>query len=89
MIELIASGRVVDFILVLVAIEFIALTLHHRRTGRGIAPAAILPNLLAGAFLLLALRTAAGSSGHAAWVALFLLLALVAHLADLQRRWRR
>ena len=88
MIELITSGRVVDVILVVVAIEFIVLALHHRRTGRGIAPAAILPNLLAGIFLLLALRAASGS-GHAAWVALFLLLALLAHLADLQRRWVR
>jgi len=88
MIELITSGRVVDFILVLVVIEFVVLALHHRRSGRGIAPGAILPNLLAGAFLLLALRTAAGS-GHAAWVALFLLLALVSHLADLKRRWMR
>ncbi|MGH6623380.1 MAG: hypothetical protein ACREBN_05380 [Burkholderiaceae bacterium] len=86
--ELITSGRVVDFILVVVAIEFIVLALHHRRTGRGVAPGAILPNLLAGTFLLLALRTASGS-GHAAWVALFLLLALVSHLADLKRRWVR
>jgi hypothetical protein len=45
-------------------------------------------NLLAGACLLMALRSALSGSGWA-WIAAWLFAALVAHLADLARRWRR
>ena len=47
--ELIASGRIVDLILGLVVLEAIALFAWHRATGRGIAPRALVFNLLAGA----------------------------------------
>ena len=49
-----------DCILAGMAAEAVLLTLLYRRTGRGIAPGALLPNLFAGATLLLAMRLALG-----------------------------
>lgn len=83
---LFASGRIVDFILLLVLAEAVGLVALHRATGHGPAPGALLPNLAAGACLLLALRFALRG---AAWpvLALCLLGSLVAHLLDLRDRW--
>jgi hypothetical protein len=88
MADLFASGRLVDLILVLVAIEVAVLLVYWRRTGRGVAPLDLLPNLCAGAFLLLALRVTLTGGG---WMLASLCLAAggLAHLADLYRRWRR
>jgi len=87
MAALFASGRVVDLILLVLALEGLALIAWHRRTGRGIAPPEVLSFLLAGACLLLALRAALTD---APWpvVALLLALAGVAQAWDLARRWR-
>jgi hypothetical protein len=49
---LFAGGRVIDLILALMAVEAVALAVFHYMTGRGIAPVRLLPNLLAGAFLM-------------------------------------
>ena len=86
MADLFASGHLVDLILVLVAVEAIALLLYWRHAGRGVRPFDLLPNLCAGAFLLLALRATLGGAG---WTVAsgFLAAAGVAHLADLYRRW--
>jgi hypothetical protein len=84
---LFASGLVADLILALVAVEALLLLAYRRRTGRGPAPADLVLNLLAGAFLVLALRFALVGAGGA-WIAACLGAALVAHLADLRRRWR-
>ncbi|MBL8671482.1 MAG: hypothetical protein JNK11_12575 [Alphaproteobacteria bacterium] len=85
--ELFSSGAVIDLILAIMAIECVVVAIHYRRTGRGIGLADMLGNLLAGAGLLMALRaslTQAGWELVAAWLA----IALVAHLADVYRRWR-
>ncbi len=74
----------IDFILVLMAVEGAALLLWRRWTGRG--PAVLLPNLLAGAALLLAMRFALTGEARAL-VGLALLGGLVAHLIDLRARW--
>lgn len=80
------SGRVIDLIVALMVIEALALTALHHLTGRGIAPARLWPNLLAGAFLMLALRAAlTGASATA--IGSWLVLGLVGHLADLALRW--
>ena len=63
MADLFASGRLVDFILVVVVLEAAALLLYWRYARRGIAPLDLLPNLCAGAFLLLALRITLGGGG--------------------------
>ena len=85
--DLFANGRIVDLILGLIVLEAIVLVVFRRSTGKGVAPADLIWNLLAGTCLLLALRGALlGASWH--WIALPLALALVAHVADLGRRVR-
>jgi hypothetical protein len=87
MADLVASGRMIDLILALVAVEWLVLAAVWRRTGRGIAPLALLANLAAGATLLMAARSAlvgADWTVTAAWLA----AAGLAHLADLAKRWR-
>ena len=49
---------VVDGLIVLVLLEALALWAWHRRSGAGLAPRELLPNLLAGAALMAALRCA-------------------------------
>lgn len=83
--DLFASGRVVDIILTLVVVEAVALAGWRRLTGRGVALRALTANLLAGGFLLLAVRAALVGADWI-WVAASLLAALLAHLADLATR---
>lgn len=88
MAEFFASGRVAELILLMLALEGVALGAYHHWTGRGIALRTILPFLLAGAAFALSLRAALMGAG---WplVALPLMGAFGAHLWDLARRWRR
>lgn len=80
-----SSGRVVDLVLGVIALEIVVLWAWQRRGGRGIALAELLPSLAAGACLLLALRAAlAGQSW--VWVALALSASGLAHGIDLARR---
>ena len=74
----------IDVILALMVAEGAGLLAWRRWTGRG--PRPILPNLLAGASLLLALRLALDGAA-AAWIGVALLAGLAAHLADLRGRW--
>jgi hypothetical protein len=84
--EFFFGERGVDLIVALVALEAVAVLGWRAVFRRGPAPLPLISNLLAGAFLLLALRNAlAAASGR--WVAICLLGALVAHLADLRLRW--
>lgn len=88
MAELLTSGRLIDLILGLVLVEALALVLLHHLTGKGVAPRELIGLLLAGGFLLVALRAAlVGAAWY--WIGLWLTLALLAHLADLALRWRR
>lgn len=86
--EFFASGRVADLILLMLALEGVALGTYHRWTGRGIALPRLLPFLLAGAAFALSLRAALTGAG---WplVALPLMGAFGAHLWDIAARWRR
>jgi len=85
--QLFANGHVVDLILGLMVAEALALIIYRRRTGRGIAPLDLVGNLLAGLCLLLALRAALVDAAWG-WIAAWLSVALIAHLLDLQRRWK-
>lgn len=87
MAELFSTGRIVDLIILLVVIEALVLFVYWRRAGRGIAFLDLLPNLLSGAFLLLAVKAAMLALAWP-WIAAALLAALLAHLGDLVRRWR-
>jgi hypothetical protein len=84
---LIESGRIVDLILGLIAIEVLVVALLTRGRRMGFGPVDALVNALAGIGILLALR-AALSGGPWTAVAGWLAGALVAHLADVARRWR-
>jgi hypothetical protein len=85
---LFASGRVVDFVLVLMAVEAALLVWYRRRSGRGVPVAEALVFLFAGACLMLALRAAlVGASWE--WIAAPMAGAGAAHLLDLRLRWRR
>jgi hypothetical protein len=86
--ELFASGRVVELILGFMLVEAVVLGIYHRRSGRGLRPLDLALNLAAGALLLLALRAALVDPDPLA-PAPYLAFALLAHLADLARRWQR
>ena len=85
--ELLASGRIIDAIVVLVFLEGVGLLVWHRLTGGGPKPRIILPTLVSGLMLMLALR-AALTDLRWELIAAPLTLALAAHLADLAIRWR-
>lgn len=86
--ELFASGRIVELILGFMLVEAVVLGIYHRRSGRGLRPLDLALNLAAGALLLLALRAALADPDPLA-PAPYLAVALLAHLADLARRWQR
>ncbi len=81
-----ADGSLPAIIAALVAVEAIILWFIWRTRGVGIAPRALIGSLTSGACLMLAVRAALID---APWqqVATWLLLSLVAHLADLALRW--
>ncbi|MGA9600729.1 MAG: hypothetical protein WBS22_10865 [Methylocystis sp.] len=85
---LFANGAIVDLILVLVLAEAIAVIAYRFTTGGGPEPIGFVCNLIAGAFLLFALRGAL-SGAQWIWLAACLSGAFVAHAADLLTRWSR
>lgn len=87
MTEFLSSGRVVDLVLLVVGLEVLGITLYWHLTRRGIAPANLLPNLLAGAALVLALRLALSDFSWP-WYTACLAIAGIANVTDLRQRWR-
>jgi hypothetical protein len=87
MAPLFMSGRIVDLILIFTVLELLFLFVYRRRTGHGAAPGDIFLNLLSGICLMLALRCALTGAWWG-WIGLCLFGSLLAHLADLWRRWR-
>ena len=85
LLALLAGTGWLDAIIVLVLLEAAALCAWHARTGRGLHPRALLPNLAAGLCLMLAVR-AALTHAHPLWAAAALAGAGLAHLADLHQR---
>jgi len=85
---LVVSGCIVDLILGLIAVEVLIVSWMARGRQSGLGGVDVLVNALAGVGILLALRTAL-SGGSWSSVAAWLGCALVAHFADLVRRWRR
>jgi hypothetical protein len=86
--ELITTGRIVDIMLVFIAVEILAILAIRRATGVGIATVPLLTNIGAGGSLMLALRADLTGAGWQ-WVAFFLVAALVFHVLDLRLRWQR
>jgi len=88
MAELFSSGLIIDLILILVAAECLLLWLYRRLTGRGPGLRAMLPTILAGLGLILALRATLTGERDWIWIAAPLFAALLAHLWDIALRWR-
>ena len=77
-----ASGRIVDFILVIIVIEGMILGSIYAFRKKGIPPTQFILHALPGAFIFLALRAALVDAG---WqpIALFLIASFIAHIIDL------
>lgn len=86
MAELFASARIVDLIVALMLLELAILAFVRSRTHRGIVPAELAVSLGAGMSLLFALRAALL---ELSWqhIAMWLILALIAHVLYLTLRW--
>ncbi len=85
--DLFATGRILDVVLVVLAVGGLALWLLWSRSGRGLPPGDVLPFLLSGACLTAAFRaTTLGSAWQ--WSAGLLALAFGVHLFELAGRWR-
>lgn len=82
---LMASGRLIDLIIAFTVLEIAALWLYHRLTRRGLAVSALLPNLLAGLCLMLALRASIAQAPWY-WVLLPVAASGFAHALDLRGR---
>jgi K+ transporter len=80
------SLRIVDAIIVMVAIEMIAMLLYRRQTHRGMPASEVISFLGAGAGLLLALRVWV-ADGPFVGFASAMLLALVMHVWHVKQRW--
>ena len=86
MADMIINAALIDWILALVALEGVAVLGWRVLSGRGPQPLAFLSNLVAGAFLLVALRGAvSGASG--AGIAACMFAGCLAHFVDLTARW--
>lgn len=85
--KLFNSGLLVDLVLLIVILEAGVLVAYFLFKRRGIPLADLLPNLFAGVFLLLALRTVIVGGG---WMTacVYLAAAGLSHVIDLKRRWR-
>ncbi|MEM7611332.1 MAG: hypothetical protein AAF270_06625 [Pseudomonadota bacterium] len=86
--DLIQSGRIVDIMLVVVAIEVAVLLAYRKVTGKGLRPLALLLNIGAGGSLMVALKLVFIDAGWQ-WVAVALISALVFHVSDLALRWQQ
>jgi hypothetical protein len=82
-----ASGAIPFAIVAGMVIEALILAALFRRTGRGIPPLVLLPNLGAGACLMAAAGVALRGGGWG-WVGGLLFAGGVLHAVDLRGRWR-
>ena len=85
--EWVLSGKLLQLVMVVTALEVLVLLVHHRMTGRGIAPKDYLWNVLSGLFLMMAVWCALSKQTQG--IALFLTAAGVAHVADLVMKCKK
>lgn len=85
--QLLASGRLVDIAVFVIGLELAGLLLLRKRLAPGLRPMDLVGQLLAGAFLLLAVRTVV-TGGDYRLTLLLLTASFPAHLFDLVRRAR-
>lgn len=80
------NSRIVDAIIILVAIEMVVMLLYRRHRRRGMPVPEVISFLGAGAGLLLALRVLV-TGGHFAAFAIAMLIALFMHVWHVKQRW--
>ena len=85
---MLASQTLVDVAIAITVLEAIVLWILGRRSGGGIATRALLANVGAGLFLMLAVRAALVGAAWP-WLAALFAAAGASHVADLVTRWRR
>lgn len=79
--------HVIDVVIAVTVIEWLALLLLWRRRGRGVPPGVLSWMLLPGLALMLAVRgVMLGLPWY--WLALLLSLSGLAHAVDMRSRWR-
>ena len=83
--SLVATGGLLDLVLLLIGVEIVGLWLIRRRVERLPSLTLLLPNILAGAALILALRLSLTGASWV-WIPTLLTLSLIAHLSDLWLR---
>ena len=84
---LFSSGRAVDLVLGIIALEAAGLLFWRWRRGRGPGALAVFGLLAPGALILLALRAALVGAA-VEWIALFLAASFPVHLLDVSLRLR-
>ena len=87
MAEFVASGGMIELVLLLIGLEAIGLIVLWRMGRCPVPPLATLLILAPGTCLLLA-ALAALTGAPWPWVSSFLLIALAIHLTDLRQRWQ-
>ena len=86
MADMIINAALIDWILALVALEGVAVLGWRAFSGRGPHPLTFVSNLVAAAFVLVALRgSVSGASG--AGIAACVFAGILAHVVDLAARW--
>ena len=88
MTSVVGDAPLMDLVLAITITEGLLLASYHRWTGRGLAAADYLLNLVAGLCLMLALRCALTAAPQL-WMVLFLMAAGIAHGTDLTLRWHQ
>ncbi len=85
--DLFASGRIIDLILLFILAEIALLPLVLKTLNSSTRLSSLLPNIAAGAALMLAVRLSLVDS-HWQWIGGALFIALIAHLLELYLRCR-
>jgi hypothetical protein len=86
MADITINAALIDWILALGALEGVAILGWRALRGAGPQPLGFISNLVAGAFLLVALRGAV-SGASPAWTGACLFAGFLAHFVDLTARW--
>ncbi|MEO0575100.1 MAG: hypothetical protein AAF004_06520 [Pseudomonadota bacterium] len=84
---LIESGRIVDLMLAVIALEVVVLCAYRVNSGRGLSIPSILLNVGAGGSLMVALKLVLTDASWQ-WIAVALVASLICHAADLGMRWK-
>jgi hypothetical protein len=83
--SLVSTGGLLDLVLGVIGIEIVGLWLIRKRLKKLPSLTNLLPNILAGAALILALRLSLTGASWV-WIPALLTLSLIAHLSDLWLR---